>query len=149
MCYTSTMLKNIILLSSLAPSITCAHDWDNEYWLERILRNHDKVAQCMLLINDNAREDFTENCSVHAMGYTQNEVFQEYDEERAKHPDLEDIDFLIEHFPAPPTMEAEEYTEIIGDIYQQVLFRDGINGLIMRLYIADAIIKTDKRMEDK
>lgn len=149
MWYTGTMLKNIILLSSLAPSIACAHDWDNDYWLERFLRNHNKVAECMLYLEDNAREDFTENCSVHVMGATENDIQKEFYQQLEEHPDLDEVDFLIEHFPAPPSMDADEYAHIIGEIYQQVLFFEGIDNLIISMYIADAIIKTDKRMEDK
>ena len=103
----------------------------------------------MLMVNDGRREAFTDNCSVHAMGYAENQIFEDYYKERAEHPDQDDIDFVIEHFPPPPEMDAEEYSNIIDDILNHISYHEGVNGLIMQMYIADAIIRHDARNEDK
>lgn len=133
----------------MVPALVHAHDWDNDYWLERFLRNHNKVADCQLMLQKNARDDFMSNCSPHAMAYAENDIQNEFYEQLAEHPELDEIDFLVEHFPVPPTMDPEEYANIISEIYTHVSLFDGVNSLIMGMYVADAIIRTDKRMEDK
>jgi hypothetical protein len=136
------MLKYMVLLSSLAPSIAMAHDWDNDYWLERLMRNHVKVGECLTYMYENAREDFMENCSVHAIGYTENDLSREYHQQLAKHPEQGDVEFVFEHFPEH---DAEETV----NIYQNAVIIPVINSAILTMYIADAIIRTDARMEDK
>ena len=142
MCYTGTMLKYIILLSSLTPSIACAHDWDNDYWLERLIRNHVKVADCLTHMMNNAREDFMSECSVHAMRYPENQLSQEYHQQLAQHPEQNVLEFTFEHFP-------EHDAEEIVNIYNNIRLIPVINTAIISLYIADTIIRTDARLEDK
>lgn len=136
------MLKYIILLSSLAPSIASAHEWDNEYWLERLIRNHVKVGECLTYMFENAREDFMNNCSVHSMAYTENQLVREFDQQKVQHPEQDDIEFTFEHFP-------EHSAEDTVEIYQNVAIIPVINSAIISLYLADAIIRTDARLEDK
>lgn len=143
------MLKYIAMIPLLLPVTVHAHDWDNDYWLERILRNHNKVMDCYQYAQDNARDDFKENCSPHVMGYTENDVFEEYTQQLAEHPTMDDINFLIDHFPPPPEMDAEEYAHIISEIHDNVYYHEGVNGIIMQMYIIDAIIRTDERIATK
>jgi hypothetical protein len=143
------MLKQSILLLAMVPAIAMGHDWDNEYWLERLLRNHVKVGDCLTHIQENERSEFLQNCSVHSMGYTENDVFAEYYEELAKHPEQDDILFIIDHFPPPPTMDSEEYSEIISGILDNIYVRENVNAIIITLSLAEVIIRSESQKDDK
>jgi len=137
------MLKHIPLIAALLPATSMAHgDWDATYWLERLLRNHHKVVDCILLVEEEDRDGFKENCSVHSMGWTENDAMAEYymhfDTFEPADPDIDDhIEFISEHFP---TADADQ----IYQIYQNVKLVPVINSIIIGLYIADTIIRSDK-----
>jgi hypothetical protein len=137
------MLKYIPLISLLLPASVHAHEWDNDYWLERFIRNHAKVIECYVYVVDNQRAEFMENCSVHSMAYTENDTYAQFLKEwEANHPDEDDIEFVFSHFPQ---LDADDTTKV----YNNIDIHTAVNSVIMQLYIADAIIRTDHRLDTK
>ena len=138
------MLKQSILLlaASVAMPAHAHGDWESLYWLERLLRNHVKVVDCIVMLEEEDRDGFKENCSVHTMAYTENDVMAEYHRHfetfTPTDPEIDDeIEFLSEHFPMADTDQLYE-------IYLNVQLVPVVNANIISLYIADTIVRSDK-----
>ena len=126
------MIKQLILIAALLPGTAAAHDWNQVYWLERLARNHLKTSECYkTLFKDEDIMTFRSQCSVHAMGYTENKIMKEYYAEKLHHPLASDREFLTEHFEI----------QYVDQILEQIHLVPRINMAIMGLYLAEAVTR--------
>lgn len=114
----------------MVPATASAHEWDSEYWLERLVRNHTKVIDCMLLVQDNDIATFRAECSTHTMAYQQNVIMDELEIAGMAHKN--DIEgFVLEHFD-----------EIQMPVVQQNLrIYTAIEGIIVSHFIVEGLTR--------
>lgn len=106
-----------------------AHDWNSEYWLERFVRNHNKIIDCQIMLNDNDIDKFRANCSLHVMTYQENILLDEFDRNVAEHDDLSE--FMTSHF-------EDEY---IVPLAQNLMLVPQLEGLIVSFYIVEGLTR--------
>ena len=126
------MIKQLILVAALLPGTAASHDWNADYWLERLARNHIKTADCYkAFFKDEDVYTFRSQCSVHTMGYTENKIMKEYYTEKLHHPLASDREFLTEHF------EIQHVEQIL----EQIHLVPRINVAIMGMYLAEGVTR--------
>ena len=126
------MIKQLILIAALLPGTAASHEWDQDYWLERMARNHVKTADCYkTFFHDEDVYTFRSQCSVHSMGSTENKVMKEYYAEKLHHPLASDREFLTEHFEL----------QYVDPILEQIQMVPRINAAIMGLYLAEGVTR--------
>lgn len=132
-------MKHLLLMAALLPTTTLAHDWNQEYWLDRMLRNHQKIADCYdVLINEEDHVTFRSKCSLHSMGYTENSVITQYRSEKLQHPTMTDIEFIQEHFP-------DLRLKQVIDIWSNVdWIQTSLKSAIITMHIAEGLTRNDK-----
>ena len=139
MCYTPCMIKQLILIAALLPGTAASHEWKQDYWLERLARNHLKTADCyMTFFKEEDIVTFRSKCSVHTMGYTENKVMKEYYTEKLHHPLASDREFLTEHFEI----------QYVDQILEQIHLVSRINVAIMSMYLAEGVTRNFEK-DDK
>lgn len=130
----------MILIAALLPASAIAHDWNQEYWLERMTRNHIKIGDCFQAAVGKYSDPITfrQSCSLHSMGYTENSVFAEYYTARLHHPLMSDVEFVMNHFNG-------------YDIYYQGQILDNIQTIktkasaaIATMHIVEGLTRNDK-----
>lgn len=134
------MIKQTILIAALLPACVHAHEWRQDYWLERLSRNHLKIGECYdVFINNGNRKAFDQDCSLHTMGYVENKLLREYQSARLHHPRMSDLEFVAHHF-------SDGFT-----IPEQVLILENIRIIntialraIITMHIAEGLTRNDK-----
>ena len=132
------MKKYILLMTLLLPVPAMAHDWEQFYWLDTLLRNHIKVVDCWGLVNDQDMVTFRKECSLWSMGSTENKLMAQYAAARAHHPEQSKIEFFEQHF-------AGEYSdEQVVAIYSNMSLVTQVEAIIMGMHIAEGLTRNDK-----
>lgn len=134
------MIKQMILIAALLPASVHAHEWRQDYWLERLSRNHMKIGECYdVFINNEDRKAFDKDCSLHTMGYVENKLLAELKLARLHHPLMSDVEFVAHHF-------GDSFT-----IPDQVLILENIRIIetiamraIITMHIAEGLTRNDK-----
>lgn len=133
------MIKQLILIAALLPGTAASHEWKQDYWLDRLARNHLKTADCYgVIFRDEDIMTFRSQCSVHTMGYTENKIMKEYYAEKLHHPLASDREFLTEHFEI----------QYVDEILEQIQLVPRINVAIMGMYLAEGVTR-NYEMDDK
>jgi len=125
------MLKYILIILSLVPAHVHAHQWDADYWLERIVRNHNKTIDCLFLVQDNHIDEFRSTCSTWVLAYTENNLMTEYYAEWDEHPEQTEPEFIFEHF--------EE--DLIVPLAQNLLIQEQLEAIIVSLFIVEGLTR--------
>ena len=131
------MKKYILLISLLLPVPAMAHDWEQDYWLETLLRNHMKVMDCWGAVNDEDMITFRQKCSLWSMGSTENKSMEIYWAARAQHPDLNRLEFIALHF-------TDHTDEDIWAISENMTLMHKVHAIIVGMHIAEGLTRSDK-----
>lgn len=114
----------------MVPATASAHEWDSEYWLERLVRNHNKVIDCQLLVQDNDLAGFRAECSTHTMAYQENILMDELEIAGMQHKD--DLDTFI----------SEHFDEIqLAVLRQNIQIQRAIEGIIVSHFIVEGLTR--------
>jgi len=131
------MIKYILLISLFLPFPALSHEWSQYKWLERILTNHVVIGDCWHALEDEDTATFQSKCSAQAMASTENSVMTTYRAAKLHHPELNDLEFIALHFP---DATADQLWEIFLNVQQE----NGINGILIAMYLAEVFIQDDK-----
>ena len=134
------MIKQLILITALLPVPAMAHEWESDYWIDKMSRNHLKIGDCFAaaVLNGDV-VTFRQSCSLHSMAYTENSMRTEYEAARLHHPLMSDVEFVANHF-------GVDY-----DVYEQAFLLENIRMMytaatagIVTMHIVEGLTRNDK-----
>lgn len=133
MCYTSRMIKQLLLIAALVPTASAAHDFDQDKWLQQWLGNRIDIGKCLKLTETDIPA-FHSTCDLDAMVTIENKKNARYRAEKLVHPLDDDLTFITEHF-------AHKNDMWIWGVYKNIEQTPAFKSALINMYIVKGLTK--------